>query len=335
MNIVKCEEGHFFDIETYSLCPHCGKNVAKESIRKTNNLKKKPYFFGKKEKKEIKMQFEVGETEALDSKTEAISQELVQKIHEQNEYKKEKDSTFDFWNSQTFDGNLETKKNYDNEDDNKKILDYKNEQHAEEINKSEDLQSQYINARQEDSSVNQSVVEAIKNVSASEEGKTFGYFSLNRPANGVETQNEPTRVSYNTVTNNNDEKNEQKNAVSNDSLISDEPPVGWLVCIKGVLLGRCYYIYAGRNSVGRNNDNKIALKGDNCISREKHAYIVYEPRKRVFRLHPGNSDGLTYLNGDEIYEPTELKVGDAIELGQTTLRFVPLCGPDFSWEDYI
>ena len=41
---------------------------------------------------------------------------------------------------------------------------------------------------------------------------------------------------------------------------------------------------------------------------------------------------MVYLNGEEVDSPQTLKGGDKIELGQTTLMFVPLCGGDFSWE---
>jgi hypothetical protein len=42
---------------------------------------------------------------------------------------------------------------------------------------------------------------------------------------------------------------------------------------------------------------------------------------------------LVYLNGEVLLSAKKLSAGDEMEVGQTKLRFVPLCGPDFSWDD--
>jgi hypothetical protein len=39
------------------------------------------------------------------------------------------------------------------------------------------------------------------------------------------------------------------------------------------------------------------------------------------------------LNGELLAEARPLNPADVIEVGATKLRFVPLCGPDFDWED--
>ena len=116
---------------------------------------------------------------------------------------------------------------------------------------------------------------------------------------------------------------------------SSEPIVGWLVCIKGIHLGDAFIIYSGKNSIGRSDDNRIVITGDNSISRSKHAFIVYEPKKRNFYLQPGDSSGLTYLNEEYITESKLLSSKDVIELGESKFIFIPLCGQDFSWEEYI
>jgi len=38
-----------------------------------------------------------------------------------------------------------------------------------------------------------------------------------------------------------------------------------------------------------------------------------------------------HLNDEEVDVPVELKPHDIIELGQTKLMFVPLCGEKFQW----
>ena len=39
------------------------------------------------------------------------------------------------------------------------------------------------------------------------------------------------------------------------------------------------------------------------------------------------------LNGRPVLSTEELTHGDIIRIGETTLRFVALCGTDFTWDD--
>lgn len=110
-----------------------------------------------------------------------------------------------------------------------------------------------------------------------------------------------------------------------------DPVVGWLVCIKGPSRGRDYRIRSGRNGIGRSESMDVQITGDDTISRENHAFLVYEPRKRIFSIRPGDGRGLVYLNGDEVVQASDLKSYDTIELGETQLMFVPLCGETFNW----
>jgi len=111
-----------------------------------------------------------------------------------------------------------------------------------------------------------------------------------------------------------------------------DPVVGWLVCIKGPSRGRDYRIRSGRNGVGRSEAMDVQIAGDNTVSRENHAFLVYEPRKRSFSIRPGDGRGLVYLNGDEVVQASELKGYDIIEIGETQLMFVALCGEKFNWD---
>ncbi|MEE1225050.1 MAG: FHA domain-containing protein [Clostridia bacterium] len=110
-----------------------------------------------------------------------------------------------------------------------------------------------------------------------------------------------------------------------------DPVVGWVVCIEGPSKGQDYRIKSERNFIGRDSSMDIVISGDNTISRENHASISYNPKNSSFRLLPGDSHGLVYLNDEDIYTPTELKKGDIIELGETKLIFVPLCEGGFTW----
>ena len=60
--------------------------------------------------------------------------------------------------------------------------------------------------------------------------------------------------------------------------------------------------------------------------------MSYNPKKKSFKILPGEGRGLVYLNSEEVDGPKDIGHGDMIELGQTSLMFVPLCGEDFDWE---
>ncbi len=112
-----------------------------------------------------------------------------------------------------------------------------------------------------------------------------------------------------------------------------EPVAGWLVAISGPEKGRDYRIVSERNFIGRSEEMDITIAGDEAVSRENHAAVSYSPKTQNFRLYPGDSKGLVYLNEEEVLTPELLKSHDIIELGQTRLMFVPLCGELFQWEE--
>jgi hypothetical protein len=110
-----------------------------------------------------------------------------------------------------------------------------------------------------------------------------------------------------------------------------DPVVGWLVCIDGPERGQDYRIRSERNFIGRGETMDIRIRGDETISRDRHASVSFNPKTQQFKIHPGESRGLVYLNGLDIDAPILLRTGDVIELGQTRLLFVPLCGDTFRW----
>jgi hypothetical protein len=113
------------------------------------------------------------------------------------------------------------------------------------------------------------------------------------------------------------------------------PVVGWLVSISGAHLGESFPIYVGKNSIGRAEGNKIVLAFDKSISREKHATLIYEPKKREFYLECGNTDSLIYINDSFVSGVQRINRDDILEMGSSKFILVPLCGPDFSWEQYM
>lgn len=114
-----------------------------------------------------------------------------------------------------------------------------------------------------------------------------------------------------------------------------EPPVGWLVCVKGEYIGRAFECKAGRNRIGRNQDMEINLADDLTVTRDAQAIIIYEPKKKQFFIQAGTGDGLVYLNGEIVFSHEPLASYDVISLGKTEFIFYPLCGEKFSWDEYI
>lgn len=113
-----------------------------------------------------------------------------------------------------------------------------------------------------------------------------------------------------------------------------DPVAGWLVCIEGQDFGGSFTIKSGRNFIGRAGGMDIVLRGDNSISREKHAVILYEPKRREFIAQAGESRELFYVNDEVVLNPVKMKRGDIFTIGNTRLMFFPCCGEDFCWEDF-
>ena len=55
-------------------------------------------------------------------------------------------------------------------------------------------------------------------------------------------------------------------------------------------------------------------------------------RQTKFFLGHGGKSNLVRLNGRPVLSTEELSHGDAIRIGETTLKFIALCGDDFNWK---
>ena len=116
--------------------------------------------------------------------------------------------------------------------------------------------------------------------------------------------------------------------------LESDPVAGWVVVVEGQGRGGFRPIFVGMNSVGRDSSQRISLSfGDESISREEHAFITYDEEARCFYLQHGGKPNLIRLGGKPVLTPMELKANDLIRIGRTTLRFIPCCGPNFSWSD--
>ena len=111
-------------------------------------------------------------------------------------------------------------------------------------------------------------------------------------------------------------------------------PVGWVLVVDGPGRGHCFALTAGMAQIGRGEDQSIQLDfGDNAISRNNHAAIVYDSESRQFLLGHGGKSNIVRLNGKPVISNEDLKDGDLIKIGDTTLKIKTLCGSDFDWSD--
>lgn len=103
------------------------------------------------------------------------------------------------------------------------------------------------------------------------------------------------------------------------------------MCLDGPDKGRDFRLHAEKNFLGRSPAMDVSLRGDETISRERHAAIVYDPKKQAFWLLPGEAAGLVYLNGEVVHAPAPMNADDVLELGRTKLVLIPFCGPKYTW----
>lgn len=115
----------------------------------------------------------------------------------------------------------------------------------------------------------------------------------------------------------------------------DDPPVGWLVVVQGPGQGKVVTLGNGVNTIGRAPSERVCLDfGDTLISRQRHALITYDPKGRKFYVQQGDGTNLTYIGDTPVLTPTELEEFSFIQMGETVLLFVPLCGERFDWAEY-
>jgi hypothetical protein len=123
--------------------------------------------------------------------------------------------------------------------------------------------------------------------------------------------------------------------IARDPLSS--PVVGWLAIIAGPGRGEVLPLGYGVNDIGRGSGVRIQLDfGDERIALGNQAVliytaIIYTARSRRFYVQSVAAE--IWLNGRPLRESTELTGGETLQLGQTRLRFIPLCGADFDWRD--
>ena len=301
MNVTKCENGHFYDADKYAVCPHCGAKPLSDAAKPEDAKPEKPHrFWGKSPATNIEIaqvpDRTIGKTFGIFGDEHSADKSKSIGITE---------TVINNRNDNLpFTGIVHTDKddnaNFVNADQNNA------DPGAEyaETNIETDKQGEQPSVG-ETTNKSSGLADEIRKVSADSQDKTVGFFHIAMP-----------------------------NEKGVKSTVSD-PVVGWLVCVKGAHFGESFNIYVGRNSVGRSENNRIAITKENTISREKHAWITYEPKKREFFIQAGEGTGLAYLNGENVMESHQLNLKDKIEFGEGMFLLIPLCDRDFSWEDYM
>lgn len=110
----------------------------------------------------------------------------------------------------------------------------------------------------------------------------------------------------------------------------NQPTVGWLVCMNGLVKGKSYSIHAGRNFAGRSEDMDIVLSDDMYISRENHFSLIYDPKSICFYLVKGV--GEICVNNERVLEQCLLQDGDEISAGNSIYVFIPFCKEGRVWD---
>lgn len=299
----KCLNGHYFDCEEYEYCPMCGA-VSIEKDKAPDNGKKK---HGRKHRTPSDVQAKPVANGIVDETfgvfvSDNNSRMLTQSIAEAG--------VSDYKNSRVdFNDDFYVQSDPEILEDNIRTASVPVTKKAFPAPTQPNPSGQQQNNKPAQVGLEQQFAQA--------QARTMGFFY--DPSADVRTNPAPQKSGY----------------AANSSANYTEPVVGWLVCVKGAHLGECFNIYSGKSSMGRNPENRIVFSKDMHISRERHAYILYEPKKREFYIQSGESSGLTYLNEENVMGSKKLNAFDIIELGGSQFVFVPLCCDKFAWEKYL
>ena len=295
VKVTKCANGHYYDVNKYDVCPHCGAGefVAKETQKRKFGL------------------FKRADAKPIENKPESVqpSREIAKQAEDL--------ICEDVETQGVFSNSVNTSVPVANPS-------------AEDA----DATTGFFSAAAEEEK--SYAVPAVQSETVLRDDVTVGIFTA-----GVAAEEKTSTLleQVKAATDDNDVKTTgffapQKSADSVQQTVQ-QPPVGWFVCITGKNVGRDYRVFSGKNSIGRTEDNAIALLGETSVSREKHAWVIFEPKKREFYLKSGDESGLVYLNDENVFDVVPLHTGDILELGDVKMVFVALSGEKFNWNDYI
>ena len=129
----------------------------------------------------------------------------------------------------------------------------------------------------------------------------------------------------------------QKSAKDTEKKIANQfkAVVGWLVGVSGTYFGKSFEVLPGRNSIGKSEKSAINIGKDSQVIDECVAWLTFDPKKNLYYIQPGDGKGLVYINNEIVLNAKFLLHLDKVEIGGGEYIFVPLCGTDFKWNDYI
>ncbi len=111
-----------------------------------------------------------------------------------------------------------------------------------------------------------------------------------------------------------------------------QPVAGWLVCVEGKNCGKAYELHEGQNSIGRGEGLQIDLKGEDSVSREGHANVVYDSKNNCFYAIPVVSSSVYYIDGNKIVlSPEKLVKNSILTIRGVKLMLIPCCDEVFRW----
>lgn len=102
-------------------------------------------------------------------------------------------------------------------------------------------------------------------------------------------------------------------------------PLARLVIVQGAGRGKSFALSDNFYRIGRSAGQEIQLAfGDKFVSRKNHASIAHYGGRYGFEIRDGGKANPVLLNGRKLWRSENLKNGDLIQLGTTTLRFFDL-----------
>lgn len=98
--------------------------------------------------------------------------------------------------------------------------------------------------------------------------------------------------------------------------------MGMLICIEGRMQGDAFLLKEGDNIIGRGSNMDVALTMEETISRQSHATIDYDEKKRVFTLSYDKERNDVLVNGRRPKPGRTLADRDKIQLGECKLILI-------------
>lgn len=99
--------------------------------------------------------------------------------------------------------------------------------------------------------------------------------------------------------------------------------VGLLVSFSVNPCGEIYKLYEGRNTIGRDVTNDIAITSDPSVS-QLHLVIAYRAANNRFVMEDQLTSNGTWVNGEFTTDRIDLKTNDVIVIGGTKFVFLAI-----------